>query len=94
MAKHEDHHSEHLNAVSAAGMLVALGIVFGDIGTSPLYVFSAIVGTRTIDPLLALGGFSAIFLDADVSDDFEICDYRAACRQQRRRRDFFALRAD
>jgi len=61
MAKHEDHHSEQLNKVSAAGMLIAIGIVFGDIGTSPLYTFSAIVGTRTIEPILALGGLSAIF---------------------------------
>jgi KUP system potassium uptake protein len=61
MAKHEDNHSEHLNKVSAAGMLIALGIVFGDIGTSPLYVFSAIVGQRTIEPMLVLGGLSAVF---------------------------------
>ena len=60
MAKHENH-SEHLNKVTAAGMLVALGIVFGDIGTSPLYVFSAIVGKRTIEPMLILGGLSAVF---------------------------------
>lgn len=60
MAKHENH-SEHLNKVTAAGMLIAIGIVFGDIGTSPLYTFSAIVGTRTIEPVLALGGLSAIF---------------------------------
>jgi K+ transporter len=30
--------------VSAATLLVAIGIVFGDIGTSPLYVFQAITG--------------------------------------------------
>lgn len=60
MAKHENH-SEHLNKVTAAGMLIAIGIVFGDIGTSPLYTFSAIIGTRTIEPILALGGLSAIF---------------------------------
>lgn len=42
-------------------MLVAIGIVFGDIGTSPLYTFSAIIGERSIDPILVLGGFSAIF---------------------------------
>ncbi len=54
-------HSDHLNKVSFAGLLVALGIVFGDIGTSPLYAMSAIIGTRTIDPVLALGGFSAVF---------------------------------
>jgi KUP system potassium uptake protein len=60
MSKHENH-SEHLNKVTTAGMLVAIGIVFGDIGTSPLYAFSAIIGTRKIEPILALGGLSAIF---------------------------------
>lgn len=51
---------QHIDKVSAAGLLVALGIVFGDIGTSPLYTMSAIIGTRTIDPILALGGLSAV----------------------------------
>ncbi len=58
--EHENHH-QNLDKVSFAGLLIALGIVFGDIGTSPLYVFSAIVGTRKIDPVLILGGFSAVF---------------------------------
>ena len=58
---HENNHSGHLNKVSFAGLLVALGIVFGDIGTSPLYTFSAVVGERTITETLVLGGFSAIF---------------------------------
>lgn len=56
-----NNHSEHLNEVTFAGLLIALGIVFGDIGTSPLYVFSAIMGTRTVDPILVLGGLSAVF---------------------------------
>lgn len=30
--------------LSSAGILVAIGIVFGDIGTSPLYVMKAIMG--------------------------------------------------
>lgn len=60
MAK-TDKHSGHLNTVSFGGLLIAIGIVFGDIGTSPLYTFSAIIGERTIDPVLVLGGFSAIF---------------------------------
>ena len=30
--------------ISLAGFLITLGIVFGDIGTSPLYVFQAITG--------------------------------------------------
>ena len=41
-----DNHSENFNKANFAGLLVALGIVFGDIGTSVLYAFSAIVGFR------------------------------------------------
>lgn len=47
--------------VSAAGLIVALGIIYGDIGTSPLYVFSAIAGQRVITEELVLGGLSCIF---------------------------------
>ena len=57
----DNHHSGHIDKVAFASLLVALGIVFGDIGTSPLYTFSAIVGERAITETLALGGFSAIF---------------------------------
>ncbi|HEX9962365.1 MAG TPA: KUP/HAK/KT family potassium transporter, partial [Pyrinomonadaceae bacterium] len=59
--EHANDHSKHLHKVSLVGMLVAIGIVFGDIGTSPLYTFSAIVGERVIDRTLVLGGLSAIF---------------------------------
>ncbi len=50
----------HINKVTAAGLLVALGIIYGDIGTSPLYVFSAIINGKPIDELLILGGLSCI----------------------------------
>ena len=53
-------HIDH-NKVTAAGLLVTLGIIFGDIGTSPLYVMNAIVGSRTITEQLVLGGLSCIF---------------------------------
>jgi len=43
------------------GVLLALGIVFGDLGTSPLYTFKAIIGDRPISEPLVLGGVSAIF---------------------------------
>lgn len=56
-----DNQHQHINKATFAGLLVSLGIVFGDIGTSPLYTFSAIVGERTLDQTLILGGFSAIF---------------------------------
>ena len=42
-------------------MLVALGIIYGDIGTSPLYVLKAIVGDKPIDEVLVLGGVSCVF---------------------------------
>lgn len=42
-------------------LLVTIGIVFGDIGTSPLYVMSAILGTRPISRELVYGGVSCVF---------------------------------
>lgn len=36
--------SIHMHRVSMAALLVTIGIVFGDIGTSPLYVMKAIMG--------------------------------------------------
>ena len=47
--------------LSAAGVLVSLGIIYGDIGTSPLYVFKAIVGESIITEDLVLGGVSCVF---------------------------------
>ncbi len=47
--------------VSAASLLVALGIIYGDIGTSPLYVLKAIIGNKIINETLVLGGISCIF---------------------------------
>lgn len=52
--------SKHINRASAAGLLIALGIIYGDIGTSPLYVFNAILSNRTVDELLIVGGLSCI----------------------------------
>ncbi len=52
--------SKQLNKVTGAGLLIALGIIYGDIGTSPLYVFSAIINGRIITEDLILGGISCI----------------------------------
>lgn len=43
-----------------AGLVVALGIIYGDIGTSPLYVFNAIISGRTVDEHLIIGSLSCI----------------------------------
>ncbi|MFL5764919.1 MAG: KUP/HAK/KT family potassium transporter [Bacteroidia bacterium] len=53
--------SIHSNRITIASLLVALGIIYGDIGTSPLYVLKAIVGERAIDETLVFGGVSCIF---------------------------------
>ncbi len=47
--------------ITAAGILIATGIVFGDIGTSPLYTLNAVFHDRVITEDVALGALSAIF---------------------------------
>ena len=52
----------HLDKVSAAGLLVALGIIYGDIGTSPLYTLRAIIGPNNpINADVVRGAVSCIF---------------------------------
>lgn len=54
-------HNHKLDKVTAGGLLIALGIIYGDIGTSPLYVLKAIAGTEAINPEIILGSLSCIF---------------------------------
>jgi KUP system potassium uptake protein len=49
-----------LNRVTIAGLVVALGIIYGDIGTSPLYVFNAIISNHFVDEHLIIGSLSCI----------------------------------
>lgn len=53
--------TQTVNKVTAASLLVALGIIYGDIGTSPLYVMKSIIGDRPISELLVYGGISCVF---------------------------------
>jgi KUP system potassium uptake protein len=49
------------NKASLAGILITIGIVFGDIGTSPLYVFQAITnGGKNISEAWIMGGLSCV----------------------------------
>ncbi|HEX9980179.1 MAG TPA: KUP/HAK/KT family potassium transporter [Flavobacterium sp.] len=57
MSQHKDLHSR----LSFAGLLITLGIIYGDIGTSPLYVMKAIVGIYPINADIILGAVSCIF---------------------------------
>lgn len=54
------HHGLH-SKLTFGGLLVTLGIIYGDIGTSPLYVMKAIIGLHTINADIVLGGISCIF---------------------------------
>ena len=54
-----NHNSYH--RLSGAGVLITLGIIYGDIGTSPLYVMDAITGANIIDRMTILGAVSLVF---------------------------------
>jgi KUP system potassium uptake protein len=56
-ATHKDLHSK----LTLGGLLVSLGIIYGDIGTSPLYVMKAILGEYIINADIVLGGVSCVF---------------------------------
>lgn len=52
--------SSNHTKLSAAGLLIALGIIYGDIGTSPLYVLNAITKEKVISEELIVGALSLI----------------------------------
>jgi len=54
-------HDKNPNPLSAAGVLISLGIIYGDIGTSPIYTFRFIVGQHIITEELVFGGISCVF---------------------------------
>ncbi|MEI7981584.1 MAG: KUP/HAK/KT family potassium transporter, partial [Bacteroidota bacterium] len=54
-------HKGQISNISAAGMLITMGIIYGDIGTSPLYVMRAIIsGAGSLSELFVLGGLSCV----------------------------------
>jgi KUP system potassium uptake protein len=59
--KTRDHHFD-IRKLSLAGIVVTLGIVYGDLGTSPLYTVRAIIGSaKTFNELLIFGSLSCVF---------------------------------
>jgi KUP system potassium uptake protein len=54
-------HKSRITGASTAGVLITLGIIYGDIGTSPLYVMRAIIhGADSISEMFILGGLSLV----------------------------------
>lgn len=50
----------NLQKASFAGFIIALGIIYGDIGTSPLYVMNAVCNNKEVSELLIIGSLSCI----------------------------------
>ena len=52
-----------IRKLSFTGLVITLGIVYGDLGTSPLYTMRAVLlgGGTNINELLIYGGLSCIF---------------------------------
>lgn len=55
-----DNKDSKLHRLSTAGVLVAMGIIYGDIGTSPIYTLRFIVGDKIITEDLIFGGLSCV----------------------------------
>ena len=57
--------------LSVAGLIVTLGIIYGDIGTSPLYVFKSIVNDKIITEQLVYGAISCVFWTLTLQTTFK-----------------------
>ncbi len=64
--KEHGHHK-----LSLAGILITVGIIYGDIGTSPLYVLKEVIGEKLITEALILGGLSCIFWTLTLQTTFK-----------------------
>ena len=64
--------SSHSKRASVAGLLIALGIIYGDIGTSPLYTLQTILNEAgNIDKDLVYGAISCIFWTLTLQTTFK-----------------------
>src|SRR5499427_9090720 len=64
--------SIHTKRASVAGLLIALGIIYGDIGTSPLYTLQTILTEGgKVDRYLIYGAISCIFWTLTLQTTFK-----------------------
>jgi KUP system potassium uptake protein len=68
-------HTPHRHRTNPAVVVTALGVVFGDLGTSPLYTFNAIAQAigGTFDRTAALGSLSLIFWALIITISVKYC---------------------
>ncbi|MGL4292010.1 MAG: KUP/HAK/KT family potassium transporter, partial [Bacteroidales bacterium] len=54
--------TQDFSKIKAAGLIITLGIVYGDLGTSPLYTMQAIMqASNKVDQTFILGALSCVF---------------------------------
>src|SRR5579862_6201918 len=64
--------SPHFKKISAAGLIITLGIIYGDIGTSPLYTFQTILNEGgKISQELVFGAISCVFWTLTLQTTFK-----------------------
>jgi len=63
-------HSHH-HRLTTAGLIITLGIIYGDIGTSPLYVMKSIVGEGIVNRETILGAVSLVFWTLTIQTSFK-----------------------
>ncbi|NCD69564.1 KUP/HAK/KT family potassium transporter [Mucilaginibacter agri] len=64
--------NSHVRKLSAAGVLITLGIIFGDIGTSPLYTFQTLLKEGgNGSEFLVLGSISCVFWTLTLQTTFK-----------------------
>ena len=66
-----DTHSSTHHKLSLGGLLVTLGIIYGDIGTSPLYVMKEVVGLGIVHKETIFGAVSLVFWILTIQTTFK-----------------------
>lgn len=66
-----DSHSSNHHKLTLGGLLITLGIIYGDIGTSPLYVMKAVINGTAIDKATIFGAVSLVFWILTIQTTFK-----------------------
>lgn len=70
MSPNAEQHGSH-HRLTMAGLIITLGIIYGDIGTSPLYVMRAIAGSGPVERETILGAVSLVFWTLTIQTTFK-----------------------
>jgi KUP system potassium uptake protein len=66
-----DTHSSTHHKLSLGGLLITLGIIYGDIGTSPLYVMKEVIGSGIVHKETIFGAVSLVFWILTIQTTFK-----------------------